>query len=719
MSEKQRYCIHCMEPLPESATICAHCHFDYADRQENPSHLPHTVLAGKYLVGQAIGQGGFGITYIGLDLNLQIKVAIKEYFPMGFASRTATSDRSVIPNTERDAAFFSHGREKFIKEAQVLAKLNTCTAIVHVRDYFQEHGTAYIVMDFVEGKTLLNHIRESNGKMSFIETYQLLAPLMEQLSTVHKLGIIHRDISPDNIIITADGRPILLDFGAARAFQNDGQKHTFSVNLKHGFAPVEQYSGRSEQGPATDEYALCATIYACICGKKPPHSLDISLGEDKLIPPSGQGADIGMEQEKVLLKGMATVAKERYPSIQALREAFEACSEKTPVEKKPSQKAPSEKNVDEHRHNRRFGRKWVLPAALACVVLVIGVWVCLGVVATVREGNCEYTLYFDGTATLIGYVGNDENLTVPEAINGYMLTSIGMEAFAYCTSLTQVTIPDSVTSIGDSAFGGCTRLTQVTIPDSVTSIDYGAFSGCTRLTQVTIPDSVTSIGEDAFNNCTSLTQVTIPDSVTSIGDSAFSGCTSLTLLIDSSNTYAIQYAKDKGISYETKAESAAVIATASTAAVTPVGTAIEGSCVYTLYFDGTATLIGYVGHDKNLTVPEAINGYMLTSIGGGAFLGCTSLTQVTIPDSVTRIDYRAFRGCTSLTRVTIPDSVTRIGIDAFYGCESLTQVTIPDSVTGIGEDAFNNCTSLTLLIDSANTYAVQFAKDNKIPYKTE
>ena len=95
MSEKQRYCIHCMEPLPESATICAHCHFDYADRQENPSHLPHTVLAGKYLVGQAIGQGGFGITYIGLDLNLQIKVAIKEYFPMGFASRTATSAHSM------------------------------------------------------------------------------------------------------------------------------------------------------------------------------------------------------------------------------------------------------------------------------------------------------------------------------------------------------------------------------------------------------------------------------------------------------------------------------------------------------------------------------------------------------------------------------------------------------------------------------------------------
>ena len=375
---------------------------------------------------------------------------------------------------------------------------------------------------------------------------------MEQLSTVHKLGIIHRDISPDNIIITADGRPILLDFGAARAFQNDGQKHSFSVNLKHGFAPVEQYSGRSEQGPATDEYALCATIYACICGKKPPHSLDISLGEDKLIPPSGQGADIGMEQEKVLLKGMATVAKERYPSIQALREAFEACSEKTPVEKKPSQKAPSEKNVDEHRHNRRFGRKWVLPAALACVVLVIGVWVCLGVVATVREGNCEYTLYFDGTATLIGYVGHDKNLTVPEAINGYMLTSIGGRAFRGCTSLTRVTIPDSVTRIGMDAFYGCESLTQVTIPDSVTSIGDSAFSGCTTLTQVTIPDSVTSIGEDAFYGCTRLTQVTIPDSVTSIGEDAFSGCTSLTLLIDSSNTYAIQYAKDNKIPYKTE-----------------------------------------------------------------------------------------------------------------------------------------------------------------------
>lgn len=231
----------------------------------------------------------------------------------------------------------------------------------------------------------------------------------------------------------------------------------------------------------------------------------------------------------MLLKGMATVAKERYPSIQALREAFEACSEKTPVEKKPSQKAPSEKNVDEHRHNRRFGRKWVLPAALACVVLVIGVWVCLGVVATVREGNCEYTLYFDGTATLIGYVGHDKNLTVPEAINGYMLTSIGGRAFRGCTSLTRVTIPDSVTRIGMDAFYGCESLTQVTIPDSVTSIGDSAFSGCKSLTQVTIPDSVTSIGEDAF-----------------------SGCTSLTLLIDSSNTYAIQYAKDNKIPYKTE-----------------------------------------------------------------------------------------------------------------------------------------------------------------------
>ncbi len=185
----------------------------------------------------------------------------------------------------------------------------------------------------------------------------------------------------------------------------------------------------------------------------------------------------------MLLKGMATVAKERYPSIQALREAFEACSEKTPVEKKPSQKAPSEKNVDEHRHNRRFGRKWVLPATLACVVLVIGVWVGLGVVATVREGNCKYTLYFDGTATLIGYVGHDKNLTVPEAINGYMLTSIGGRAF------------------------------------------YG---------------------------CDSLTQVTIPDSVTRIGVNAFYGCTSLTLLIDSANTYAVQFAKDNKIPYKTE-----------------------------------------------------------------------------------------------------------------------------------------------------------------------
>ncbi len=252
------------------------------------------------------------------------------------------------------------------------------------------------------------------------------------------------------------------------------------------------------------------------------------------------------------------------------------------------------------------------------------------------------------------------SVTIPDSV-----TSIGWSAFSSCTSLTSVTIPDSVTSISDSAFWNCESLTSVTIPDSVTYIGDSAFSDCTSLTSVTIPDSVTSIGKSAFRECDSLTSITIPDSVTSIGEWVLSGCDSLTSVTIGDGVTSIGYSAFKDC---TSLESVTI-----PDSVTAISDYTFWNC------ESLASV----------TIPDSV-----TSIGDYAFWNCNSLTSVTIPDSVTSIGEMAFDNCRSLTSVTIPDGVTSIGDSAFWGCDSLASVVIGDSVTSIGGSVFCLCTSL-------------------------
>ena len=318
------------------------------------------------------------------------------------------------------------------------------------------------------------------------------------------------------------------------------------------------------------------------------------------------------------------------------------------------------------------------------------------------DGYLFYT--YDGVNYLFGYTGTDTGLILPDRYNGEDYR-INQYAFTYCDSLTSVTIPDSMTSIGNYAFHNCYRLTSVTIGNSVTSIGEYAFYSCSSLTSVTIPDGVTGIGDYAFAYCSSLTSVTIPDSMTSIGDDAFAWCDSLTSVTIPDSVTSIGSDAFYGCPITT--------ATIPTIAIS----SIPKNSLQTVVITGGESigLMAFLNCTSltSVTIPDGVTGIgdyafaycrsltsvtipdSVTSIGNRAFDDCDSLTSVVIPDSVTSIGDYAFFRCSNLTNVMIPDSVTSIGNGAFYGCTGLTSVTIPDSVTSIGDSAFSGCTGLT------------------------
>lgn len=309
------YCSFCMEPIQPTYKVCPHC--GKPTSTEIPAHhlLPGTILNGKFLVGAALGEGGFGITYIGRDLTLDIKVAIKEFFPSGYVNRTGNASPNVtcsVSDERKDV--FDKGRERFLREARILAKFSSEPGVVEVRDFFEANNTAYIIMEYLDGADLKQMLR-SGGAMAPGRVIELMMPVMKTLTKIHAQGLIHRDISPDNIRMCR-GTAKLLDFGAARDVSAVANK-SLSVMLKPGFAPEEQYRSRGDQGAWTDVYALCATMYVCITGITPDDATQ-RVFNDEVKAPSALGIVIAPNIEYAIMKGMAIKQEDRFQTVDEL-----------------------------------------------------------------------------------------------------------------------------------------------------------------------------------------------------------------------------------------------------------------------------------------------------------------------------------------------------------------------------------------------------------------
>lgn len=515
-NELSKYCINCMTEISDQEDVCPYCGKKIGEYTVNQRALrPMTILNGKYLIGRVLGEGGFGITYLGLDLNLQLKVAIKEYFPIQFASRYTYENDSndVVIISGKSAVSFQKGVERYEKEAKRLVKLEALPGIVRVLNFFYENNTAYMVMDYIQGISLKDYIYEK-GKMSWKEAVDTIEPIIKSLGVLHDNGIMHRDISPDNIMRNLTGQITLIDFGAAREMDNGEKSKT--IELKHGYAPPEQYQSDGNQGPWTDVYALCATLYYLISGKILPSAMSIYDKTATVSPLHTFDPSIPKKIEETILKGLNVNIKYR---IHSMRELYE------------------------YLYNGRkiVPRKRIIIAAISVIVVSAIIFIINGIrtiqmhkpelvenspvmndveqaAGAVKEVKKEKNGSSDELDSLseikddsaANYIIENKLSYTDTSLIEYMENDGEISITGADSSLTDIIIPEEIDGLKVTSISGMgTNVTSLILPDTLVSIESSAFSKCVYLEYVFIPANVSSIGSGAFDNCLSLNDIYI------------------------------------------------------------------------------------------------------------------------------------------------------------------------------------------------------------------
>ena len=304
-----------MNRLSSPDGICASCGHDNRIRENSDAGLPFSLIAGKYLIGHALGRGGFGITYVGMNRMIGKRVAVKEYFPAEIAERDP--DGVNIRAVSREAEIqFEDGKQKALEEARTVARLQSVSNVVSIYDCFDCNNTVYIIMEFIEGETFAA-FSGRKGPVKWKDLWPMIRPVGTALGKLHRQNLVHRDISPDNIMIRRDnGESVLLDFGAASGIVAEGQENRTA--LKDGYAAAEQYQSRAGINGRADEYSWCATVWYMLTGSRPPNALQRKAQQSDPEMPGRIRRRVPEPVRKALLKGMAVLQEDRYPCMEDL-----------------------------------------------------------------------------------------------------------------------------------------------------------------------------------------------------------------------------------------------------------------------------------------------------------------------------------------------------------------------------------------------------------------
>lgn len=648
------YCPRCMREL-ENEDACPYCGYVPSDESVASTLCMGTLLNGRYQLGAVIGQGGFGITYAAWDELLGAPVAIKEYFPLDYAVRnTKQSDEVETPESSRTV--YLDGMLRFQRESHLLAELQGIPEIVKVLDFFSENNTSYIVMEFIRGVAIDEWVK--GKKLSTGEILKLMRPVIDALVSTHRQGVLHRDLTPSNILVREDGTVKLIDFGSA----TEQGRSKGTVMLTRKYAPIEQYgSEHGAQGPWTDVYGISAVLYALICDEEPQEAV-LRVYDDQLKSPRKCGAFLKRYQCAAIMAGLTVKPENRIQSIDEFRSLL--------------YDLPAPEVI---RRQKRLIRRLSITAAILFVIIAV-VTANFSVGLPLGQGLL-YSLRGDGWH-VTGELYEKKERTIPEKRLGIWVTQIDGEAFREDETLKSVTVPGSVKTVGDSAFYGCGELEIVRLGEGVKTIGVSSFAECPAVLTITLPQSLISIENTAFFNMPDGASLLVPS------DSAAESWA-----VNSGAGYA------SGLRYEIDEGGARITAVSACGGHVALPSVLDGHAV-TAIADGlqikdasVVTLPTFLicipaSMFYESEIVEARVGPYLEYIDEYAFCSAERLERINIPNSVRVIDRSAFEKTMSLKTLLLGDGIEEIGIAAFSfsGIENLD---LPKSVHSLGSSAFS------------------------------